>query len=239
MEAKRSLGQNFFVNTRLGDKIIDEIDISTDVAVEIGPGQGFFTERLIERFKKVILIEKDDDIAQILQERYPEIEIYNEDFLDFDITKLPEDIVFFGSLPYNVSKPIIRKIVESDRFNNPAYFIIQKEVAEKYLYQKPYNILSLTTNIYADVKRILNISPEAFRPRPRVNSSFVRFTPNRKDIKYPKGVCKLINMSFKQPRKNLKNNLKGTQYIDLIKDYENFRPSDLTIEDYNNIHSKK
>jgi 16S rRNA (adenine1518-N6/adenine1519-N6)-dimethyltransferase len=235
MEAKRSLGQNFFINKNLGDRIIQEVQNSTDIAVEIGPGQGFFTERLIEKFKEVILIEKDTEIAKILRETYPNLTIYNEDFLDFDLTKLPKDITFFGSLPYNVSKPIIRKIIESDRFNNPAYFIIQKEVAQKYIYKDPYNILSLNTNIYSDVKKILDISPEAFRPRPRVNSSFTRFTPNRKDIEGIKTLSNLITLSFKQPRKNLKNNLKGSPYRDLIKDFESRRPSELSLEQYQEI----
>lgn len=232
MEAKRSLGQNFFINKNLGDILISKIDTLTDTVVEIGPGQGFFTQRLIERFKNVIVIEKDTEISKQLKSLFPQIEIYNEDFLDFELSKLPETISFFGSLPYNVSKPIIKKIIESDRFINPAYFIIQKEVAQKYLYVSPYNILNLTTACFADVKRLLDISPESFRPKPNVNSSYVKFTPKRIFTGDIRSLTTLINMAFKQPRKTLKNNLNNTKYSDCIKLFETKRPSDIDINQY-------
>lgn len=235
MEAKRSLGQNFFVNKNLGDILISKIDNMTDTVVEIGPGQGFFTQRLIERFQNVIVIEKDTEISKQLEVLFPQITVFNEDFLDFDLSKLPQDITFFGSLPYNVSKPIIKKIIESDRFNFPAFFIIQKEVALKYLYNSPYNILNLTTTCFADVKKLLDISPHSFRPKPNVNSSYVKFTPEKIFNGDINSLSKLINTAFKQPRKTLKNNLANTKYSDAIKPFESKRPSDIDINQYIDI----
>lgn len=232
MEAKKSLGQNFFINKNLGDTLISKIEILTDTVVEIGPGQGFFTERLLTLFKDMILIEKDIEIAKQLAKIYPQATIHNEDFLEFDLNKLPREVTFFGSLPYNVSKPIIRKIIESSHFTNPAYFIIQKEVAEKYTYIPPYNILNLTTNCFADVKKLLNVSPEAFRPRPNVNSTYTKFSPNGKEIKDIEQLNRLISIAFKQPRKTLKNNLSNTKFSKGLGIYETKRPSDLTVENY-------
>lgn len=235
MKAKRSLGQNFFVNSNLADLIVSKLPKCSTV-VEIGPGQGYFTQRLINRFNKVIVIEKDNVLAQNLKDTYPNITVYNEDFLDFDLSKIQEkDISFYGSLPYNVSKPIIRKIIQSDLFTNPSYFIVQKEVAEKYIYQKPYNILSLTTHIYADTKRVLDISPDSFRPRPKVNSSVIEIKPNRLEITDTKTLEDLIVKSFKQPRKNLKNNLRNTKYTEKISNYEEKRASELSLDEYINI----
>jgi 16S rRNA (adenine1518-N6/adenine1519-N6)-dimethyltransferase len=121
-----------------------------------------------ERFKNVIVIEKDFELAQNLQTEFPEIKVLNKDFLDINLKNLVNgNVIYFGSLPYNVSKPIIREVITDHTFIHGAYFIVQKEVAEKYLYKRPYNILSLTTNIYANVKKEFDISPASFRPQPK------------------------------------------------------------------------
>jgi 16S rRNA (adenine1518-N6/adenine1519-N6)-dimethyltransferase len=237
MKPKKSLGQNFFVNKNLGDYIINKVaENNTHMIVEIGPGQGFFTEKLIKIYKKVTVVEKDSDLADELKIKYPSITILNEDFLDLDLRIFKDtQITYFGSLPYNVSKPIIRKIVESDSFNTSAYFIIQKEVAEKYKYCKPYNILSLSTAIYASVEKIFDISPSSFNPKPNVNSSFVSMIPQKDTFNDIEKLKKLILLSFKQPRKTLRNNLRNTEFSTLIHEYGNNRPSDLSLTDYKKI----
>jgi 16S rRNA (adenine1518-N6/adenine1519-N6)-dimethyltransferase len=238
MKAKKSLGQNFFINKNLGDYIVNKVtENSSDTVLEIGPGLGFFTERLIKHFKKVIAVEKDNQLAQNLESLFPEIEVINSNFLDLDISKF-NNITYFGSLPYNVSKPIIKQIITSESFTNPSYFIIQREVAEKYLYKKPYSILSLTTAIYADIERLFNISPDSFRPQPNVNSSFVCFKPNKEEIGNKKELEKLIQIAFKQPRKNLKNNLKGSKYEDIDSGIALRRAEELSLDDYKRILSK-
>jgi 16S rRNA (adenine1518-N6/adenine1519-N6)-dimethyltransferase len=238
MKAKKSLGQNFFINKNLGDHIVNKvIENSSDTVLEIGPGLGFFTERLTKHFKNVIVVEKDNELAQNLESLFPEIEVINSNFLDLDISKF-NNITYFGSLPYNVSKPIIKQIITSESFTNPSYFIIQREVAEKYLYKKPYSILSLTTAIYADIERFFNISPDSFRPQPNVNSSFVCFKPRNESIKNKKELEKLIQIAFKQPRKNLKNNLNGSKYENIDSEIALKRAEELSLEDYKMILSK-
>lgn len=237
MKAKKSLGQNFFVNKNLGDHITNIVgENSSDTVVEIGPGLGFFTERLVKLFKNVIVIEKDTDLANNLSLLYPNIQVLNRDFLELDLKEF-KDVTYFGSLPYNVSKPIIKKIIESESFKHPAYFIIQKEVAEKYIYKKPYNILSLTTNIYADVNKLFNISPDSFKPQPNVNSSFVSFVPKNTVLKNSKELETLIKISFRQPRKSLRNNLKGSKYANIQSEYLNKRAQELSLVEFSEILS--
>jgi len=137
MEAKKSLGQNFFINKHLCQQITNYIiGEEPDVLVEIGPGQGFFTNYLYEKIPNTVLIEKDCTLSKDLSTKFPKSVIKNIDFLDWNYNELDcykdKKIVFFGSLPYNVSKPIIRKIITSNYFNHSCFFIIQKEVADKY-----------------------------------------------------------------------------------------------------------
>lgn len=216
MEPKKSLGQNFFVNRNLSKQIVDTV-LSTkpDLIVEIGPGKGYFTEQFHTEVENLLLVEKDDVFSEELRAKFPNRTIINEDFLEWDFKELEmyknKNIVFFGSLPYNVSKVIIKKVVRSEYFVRPSFFIIQREVAEKYMAKEPNNnLLSLQTALFADVKRLINIGPESFSPRPKVNSSFVSFIPKDTEIDIDlESFLKFLNMCFTQPRKTLRNNLKA------------------------------
>lgn len=238
MEAKRSLGQNFFINKNLGDYITNILAQNKDDSIiEIGPGMGFFTERLLNIFPNVIAIEKDIQLANSLTTTYPNLSVINKDFLEINFDEIiNKDTIFFGSLPFNVSKPIIRKIIESKYFIKQSFFIVQKEVAEKYLYKQPYSVLSLSTAIYASCKKILDISPDSFRPKPNVNSGLISFIPNNRKIDNKKDIEELIKLSFRQPRKNINNNLKGTRFEKIIDKYKTLRPQQLSLDDYIQIY---
>jgi 16S rRNA (adenine1518-N6/adenine1519-N6)-dimethyltransferase len=229
MNFKKSLGQNFFINEHLGQKIVEIIlKENPKNVVEIGPGEGFFTGKIHKNVPNVVCIEKDDNLAKRLSESDKSLIIYNKDFLNFDISKLPKDSIFFGSLPYNVSKPIIRKIITSKYFTKPAFFIIQKEVADKYIAKEPdNNILSLNTQLYSIPKKLFNIESGSFRPKPKVKSAFIMFSPKR-DINIPNGFESFLKTAFRSPRKTLKNNLKiNSQSLLLQK-----RPSELSLNEY-------
>ena len=221
MKIKKSLGQNFFVNENLGNYIINILANSNCTSVvEIGPGLGFFTEKLIKKFENVIVIEKDREIAQNLKFQFPKILVINNDFLDIDLNTIAsENTTFFGSLPFNVSKKIIKKVIESKYFTNPSFFIIQKEVAEKYTSSSPNNnYLATKTLLYAKTKKILDISPDSFRPKPKVMSSLIGFYPLKKSYGIFIGNKSLeqfdifLQSAFKQPRKKLLNNLKRYRF---------------------------
>ncbi len=239
---KKSLGQNFFINENLGKQIIQYVEKDNpDIIVEVGPGRGFFTKKLRNLSSNLLLIEKDDELARSLQEEYPATIILNQDFLDWDMTELEQfknkKITFFGSLPYNVSKPIIQKIIASLFFNSSAYFIIQKEVAEKYTAKAPdNNILSLRTQLYANVKKILDISPGSFMPSPKVTSSYVTFSPLNSVYAFDiQKFLSFVEQSFKSPRKTLRNNLKGRDIDEKYLALLTKRPSELTLEQYIDI----
>lgn len=237
---KKSLGQNFFVNKNLSAQIADIVlREKPDVIVEIGPGQGVFTQIFIKESIDLFAIEKDDNLSLELKHLYPSITVKNVDFLDWDFSELEpfkeKKITFFGSLPYNVSKKIIKKIITSEFFNSPSFFIIQKEVAEKYCAKEPNNnYLSLSTTLYADTKKLFNISPESFKPRPNVNSTFIQFTPKTIPLENSQAFEKFLHNAFRQPRKTLKNNL-GRDYSFTKEDITPLlqeRPQHLSLEQY-------
>ncbi len=236
MKVKKSLGQNFFVNANLRKYILERLEApSIQSVVEIGSGLGFFTEKLVEMFTDVTIIEKDRELARNLKLRFPNISVIEADFLDINLDTLKKKNLYFGSLPYNVSKAIIRKVVQHKSFSEKALFIVQKEVGEKYIYKEPYNILSLTTHIYANTKKEFDIAPDSFRPKPKVTSSLISLTPNKiEDIQIEK-LEELIKLSFRQPRKNLRNNLKNTEYFDKSVKYLNLRPAQLSLDTYISI----
>jgi len=237
---KKSLGQNFFVNENLGEKIINFVkEENPEVVVEIGPGRGFFTQKLASFTSNLILIEKDDVLSLELENQFPNATVVNIDFLDWDFNELEQfkdkKIVFYGSLPYNVSKPIIHMITSSKFFSNNCYFIIQKEVAEKYISKEPNNnILSLRTQLFAKSKKLMDINPGAFMPRPKVMSSVIRFSPIPKPlIGLDEGkFVKFIENCFRSPRKTLRNNLKNISSRLQSEELLDKRPQELTLEQY-------
>ncbi|HAM37620.1 MAG: Ribosomal RNA small subunit methyltransferase A [candidate division WS6 bacterium GW2011_WS6_36_26] len=239
---KKSLGQNFFVNENLGEKIINFVkDENPEIIVEIGPGRGFFTHKLSIFSQQLVLIEKDDILAEDLKISFPNAIVLNQDFLDWNFKELEQfsgkKIIFYGSLPYNISKPIIQKIISSGFFSNNCYFIIQKEVAEKYVSKEPNNnILSLRTQLYAKPKKLMDINPGAFMPRPKVMSSVIKFSPIEKqtDINEEKFI-KFIENCFRSPRKTLRNNLKNISSRLQDEELFNKRPQELTLEQYIHI----
>ncbi len=234
---KKSLGQNFFINEHLGQRIISHVGQEIpDLIVEIGPGRGFFTQKLSKITSNLLLIEKDDELAKELSLSYPNV--LNIDFLDWDFKELNSEkskkIIFFGSLPYNVSKPIIQKIISSEFFNNNCYFIIQKEVADKYIAKSPNsNILSLKSQLFANPTKLFDISPGSFFPPPKVTSSLICFAPKLQKIQLDnEKFIKFLEKSFKSPRKTLRNNLKGTNFNADILALLDKRPQELTLDEY-------
>lgn len=236
---KKSLGQNFFVNEHLGNKIIEyALEENPDVIVEIGSGSGFFTRKLSTKGTPLLLIEKDDALAQDLEKEFPKAEVINKDFLEWDFSELGiyenKKIFFFGSLPYNVSKPIIYKVISSSYFSS-AYFIIQKEVAEKYTSQQS-NILSLKTKLFAEAKKIFDITPGSFFPKPKVNSTYIKFLKTTRTFDFNKEqFINFIERCFRSPRKTLNNNLKGLNTKNVDKSLLNKRPAEITMQEYIDI----
>lgn len=218
MQAKKSLGQNFFVNNVLAQKIVD---IATkdqpELIIEIGPGTGSFTILLEQRCKKLICIEKDENIAKNLSEIYRNIEVINQDILCCNISKIinqagfaPSKTIIFGSLPYNISKPIIDQMLTTSEVKEQ-FYIIQKEVAQKYCAKvSDNNYLAVATQVLSTPKMIFDISPQSFRPIPKVNSTLINFSLNESpfnEISAYKKFQKFVHLCFTKPNKTIKNNI--------------------------------
>ncbi len=238
---KRSLGQNFFVNLNLGIALIEKsLETNPQKVIEIGGGRGFFTKILVEKNVDVVVIEKDGVLSENLKFLFSNIQVYNEDIFSKNVLPLFKEnssTVCFGSLPYNISKKIISYVAVNSNIEN-FYFIIQKEVAQKYASKEKSSMLSVTNKIYFNTEIVFDIAPENFKPKPNVVSCFVKFSRNEnlKLIGKVEEFLKYLHKAFKQPRKMLKNNLE--KHYTLNSDISKFlkkRAEDLSFEEHLNL----
>lgn len=183
---RRSLGQNFLVDPNLRRRIVEEIAPRPDETIlEIGPGRGALTEGLAREAGRLILVELDRALAQRLEERYGDSErvmVLQRDILDLSLADLvedPSDLRVVGNIPYNVTTPILFHLLARPR-PREIVLMVQKEVAER-IDAEPgtgeYGALSVGVRAVASVERLLRVSPGAFRPRPRVDSTVIRIRP--------------------------------------------------------------
>tara|TARA_Y100000590_G_scaffold438185_1_gene560684 strand:+ start:422 stop:1240 length:819 start_codon:yes stop_codon:yes gene_type:complete len=186
MHTKKSLGQNFLIDPNIQRKIVDLLDLSlSDTVMEIGPGRGALTSHLVGRVGSLILIELDDDLVCDLQTRWggrPDVDVRHQDFLDVDLTKITEDLtqlIVLGNIPYNITAPIIFKLLERPRPKD-IFLMVQREVADRLVAPAgvtEYGALSVGVRSIAQVNIEFRVPRTAFRPMPRVDSSVVRIKP--------------------------------------------------------------
>lgn len=183
---RRSLGQNFLVDPNLRRRIVEEIAPRPDETIlEVGPGRGALTEGLAREAGRLILVELDRALAQRLEERYgasERVTILQRDILDLSLADLVEDpaeLRVVGNIPYNVTTPILFHLLARPR-PREIVLMVQKEVAERIVADPgtgEYGALSVGVRTVASVERLLRVSPGAFRPRPRVDSTVIRIRP--------------------------------------------------------------
>ena len=256
IKAKKSLGQNFLIDRNVLDQIVNTVDIKNKEVLEIGPGSGNLTNYILKKNpKKFYAIEKDDNLALLLQEKFgDEINIINDDILKISEDKISnEKLTVFGNLPYNISTEILSKwIVNMGKnfwFEN-LVLMFQKEVADRIIAKSDtstYGRLSILSNWKLDIKKIIDIKPESFSPRPKIDSSLLLFTPKEKifELKDAKNLEIITRIFFSQRRKMLKKpfnqvfknpkevsekfnidlnlrpqNLQPEMYYNLVKEYE-------------------
>lgn len=222
---RKRYGQHFLEPVWV-DKLIDSLGIeSGDVFLEIGPGRGALTRPLAERAARVIAVEIDRDLAAALPDRMPSnVRVIQGDFLDVDLPRLFEaesaPVRVAGNLPYNVSSPILFKLLEAandGRRLRDATLMLQKEVADR-LVAGPgtgeYGALAIQVALTASVERVLSLPPGAFRPPPKVRSAVVRLTfhPPSVDVGDRAVFERLVRGMFLQRRKTIGNALKPVTY---------------------------
>ena len=248
IRAKKSLGQNFLVDENVLRKIINTTQIENKVILEVGPGTGNLTSLILKRNpKKFIAIEKDTNLAKILKDKFKnQISIINEDILKIDETCIAKDkITVFGNLPYNISTEILSKWIVNLKDNfwfDYLVLMFQKEVADRITAEfntSNYGRLSILSNWKLNIKKICDIKPQAFYPKPKIDSSLLFFSPKKSfvKIKNAKNLEKITRIFFNQRRKMLKkpfNQLfNGDQKISSKLNINlNLRPQNINLETY-------
>jgi len=249
IKAKKSLGQNFLIDKNIIKKIVEVGNILPDSSVlEIGAGTGNLTEYILEKKpKKLFIIEKDERLVEKLKERFDKkIDIINKDVLKVSENLICSDrLIVYGNLPYNISTQILSKWITNDRQNNwyENYILMfQKEVADRILAHtnsKNYGRLSILSNWKLDVKKMLNINASCFVPKPKVESTLLKFTPKKNyfKLKNSKNLETITRVFFNQRRKKIKNPLnqlfkKSDKVIEKLKLNLDLRPQNLSPETY-------
>ena len=259
IKAKKSLGQNFLIDREVLEKIVSITDIANKEVLEIGPGSGNLTTYILkQKPKKLYVVEKDDDLAILLKEKFDtEIEIINDDILKISEDKISDQkLSVFGNLPYNISTEILSRWIlnlGSNFWFESLILMFQKEVADRIISEfnnSNYGRLSILSSWKLNVKKILDIKPQSFSPRPKIDSSLLLFTPKENffELKDPKNLEKITRIFFSQRRKMLKKpfnqvfangkqvaekfgidlnlrpqNLEPEVYFKLVKEYEDLR----------------
>jgi len=212
VKPKKKWGQNFLRNRGAVEKIVAAVQPDPDdVILEIGPGEGVLTDKLLELPNRVIALEIDPDLAARLRARHRErLELRNEDAVDAELPQTPFRAV--GNLPYNVGTPILRRVI-ADPHCRRGVFMLQKEVADRVTAKpatEPYGYLTLYVQAFASAKSILTLEPKSFHPPPKVRSAVVVLDPRDPGLSSPReDVLDLISTSFRMRRKKLVNNLTG------------------------------
>jgi 16S rRNA (adenine1518-N6/adenine1519-N6)-dimethyltransferase len=220
----KSLGQNFLVDSNLLTKIVAAADIDEKTGViEIGPGLGALTDKLLEKAGKVVAIEIDRELAALLRERYEgenRLTILEQDILTSSLEQIIEielkdykKLKVVANLPYYITSPIIIKLLEENIHFDSLTLMVQKEVAERLtasLGNKEYGSLTVFVNYYADVKIAFNVSRNVFVPKPEVDSAIIQLMPHREKPFRPVDeqlFFSTLRAGFRHRRKTLTNNL--------------------------------
>lgn len=208
---KKWFGQNFLIDDNISQKIASSQGEGQTV-FEIGPGKGALTKHLISNFQEVIVFEIDSDLISSLKERYPSVEIIQGDFLLADLeTHKRNSAVLIANLPYNITTPILFKVLTEAPWMEKITVMVQKEVADRFLGKprsKDYNALSVAMQFRMDVKKLFDVPSSAFYPAPKVRSTVIKLTRHSiystDDDKF---FYKIVKQAFTNRRKTLLNNL--------------------------------
>ena len=215
IKAKKSLGQNFLIDRNILEKIVNTVEIRNKEILEIGPGTGNLTSYILKKKpKKIYVIEKDNNLSVLLNEKFDsEINIINNDILKISENKISlEKLTVFGNLPYNISTEILTKwIINLDKnfWFNSLVLMFQKEVGDRIIAEfntSNYGRLSILSNWKLNVKKIIDIKPDSFSPRPKIDSSLIVFTPKKNffSLKNAKNLEMITRIFFNQRRKMIK-----------------------------------
>jgi len=245
MKPLKRFGQNYLVDKNIQKKIVASINLNPDdLIIEIGPGHGALTELIYPHYKNYLAIEIDNRVIDELKNKFSGINLINDDFLNLDIEKMflsyQNKIRFIGNIPYNITSPILFKLIEKPQLVKDVTFLVQYEVAKRItasIGKKDYSILSVVLQYFADVKFLFKVSPNVFYPRPKVSSALINLNfRSYKQKAVDKLFVKIVKSSFGNRRKTLKNSLSNSIFagIDFSKSEIDLslRAEQLTIDQF-------
>lgn len=253
IKPQKTKGQNFLINEEVYDKIIQSADLQPeDTVLEVGPGLGFLTFKLAKKVKKVLAVEVDPKIVQVLDiliksQLVKNIKIFNKDILQAkgeNFSKIsPYKIV--SNLPYNITSIFLRKFLSLANKPERMILMLQKEVVNRIIARPPkMSLLSLSVQFYSQVEMLFEVKKENFYPSPKVDSAVIKIIPNKKllaDYQAEKNFFKLLRVAFSAKRKMLKNNLSTgfNKKVDLIEEIirknnlePKIRPEQLSLDNW-------
>ena len=251
MKAKKSLGQNFLFDKNILNLIINCAEIKDKNILEVGPGTGNLTNEIIKKKpKNLLLIEKDKTLLlELKKKNSKKITYINDDILNINENNLSEEkLTVFGNLPYNISTEILTKWILN--INSKIWFdklilMFQKEVADRIISKfntSTYGRLSIICNWRLNIKKIIDIKPNSFWPKPKIDSSLLVLTPKKKffELENPKTIEHVTRIFFNQKRKKIKKpfNLLFNDANEIAKKLNidlNLRPQNLDYQDYYSI----
>ncbi len=235
---KKGLSQNFLIDGNILNKIVDLADVKeNDLVLEIGPGPGALTEFLLAKKAKVTAVEKDTLWASRLKEKYPMVEVFNEDILEFDFDKhIKPGTKVVANLPYHITTPIISKLIQRKKLFSHVIVMVQDEVGRRMTANKnsgDYSSLSVFLNYYCHPSYGFKVKRTSFFPAPKVDSAVVKL-----EIKTPPVVSneeaffKMVREAFNHRRKMLRGSLSklySKEAIERALPYAEARPENLDL----------
>ena len=266
--AKKGLGQNFLVDEKVLDIIVSAANLTkTDNVIEVGPGTGFLTEKLLEKAGHITSIELDKSMCGILKERFGEdkrFELVNEDILDCDINKIVEtrrrdvDVAPSGShdykvvanIPYYITSPLLKKFLQAENPPTLMVLFVQKEVAEKVCGKTGKSLITIETQLFGKPEIVGFVSSSSFYPAPKVDSAILKIEVYDEPL-VPKNQLKdflrIVKFGFSQKRKKLSNTLAAGLHVsnkemsEILKKADidpNLRAENLEIGDWKRLQKR-
>ena len=254
IKPKKSLGQNFLIDKNIIEKISSIKDLKEKYLLEIGPGTGNLTTSLIKKQpKEIIVIEKDEELCSYLSQKFEQkIKIINNDILKTNPNDyVGKKFIVFGNLPYNISTEILVSWIlnlDKEPWFSDLFLMFQKEVADRIIAEEntsSYGRLTILSKWRLNIKKLFEISPNCFYPKPKVDSSILHFEPKQNFIKFKKNksIEIVTKIFFNQRRKKIKNPMKQLflNYLELAEDLNidlNKRPQNISLDEYYRIIKK-
>ena len=251
---KKSLGQHWLKDPDILADIAEAAELTgDDVVLEIGPGLGTLTSRLLARANSVTAVEFDADLARKLPGQFPgkKLTVVNQDILQFDLNQLPKNYKVVANVPYYITSKIVEKLMTAENKPSIAVLLVQKEVAERIAAEAGnMSILSVSVQIFAEAELDIEVPSQFFTPPPKVDSQVVVLRTRNNPLITPedqRDFFRIVKAGFSAKRKKLRSSLSGGLGIDksvaeeLLKNAgisPDARAEDLAIEDWKRLLKK-